>query len=129
MQRTENDMGLLLVGHGTRSDVGTRQFLALANALAQGLAPLPIAPAFLEMREPDIDAAVGRLLDHGITRLVTVPLLLFAAGHAKRDIPRQVSAALARRGQSHIEQVQAAHLGCHPALIELSRLRMDEAIR
>lgn len=125
MRCNGNDTGLLLVGHGTTSDVGTRQFLALADRLAQRLAPLPVATAFLEMQEPDIDAAVGRLLEHSITRLVTMPLLLFAAGHAKHDIPRQVSAALARCGQSHIKQIQAAHLGCHPALVELSRLRMS----
>src|SRR2546421_2614922 len=127
MQDDDNQTGLLLVGHGTTSDVGTGQFLALADRIAEGVAPVPVAPAFLEMREPDIDAAVDRLLGRGINRLVTMPLLLFAAGHAKRDIPHQASAALARRGQSHIEQVQTAHLGCHLALIELSRLRTEQA--
>src|SRR4051812_33042374 len=114
MSHTTNNTGLLLVGHGTRSEIGTQQFLTLADSLAQRLFPLAVEPAFLEMQQPDIDAAIGRLLQRGITRLVTAPLLLFAAGHAKRDIPRQVSAALVRRGRDHIEHVQAAHLGCHP---------------
>jgi sirohydrochlorin cobaltochelatase len=125
--RYDDNSGLLLVGHGTRSATGTRQFLALAGRVARHLAPLPVELAFLELQQPDIDAAVGRLIERGIGRLVTLPLLLFAAGHAKRDIPRQVSAALAHRGRSEIESVQASHLGCHRELVELSRRRMEEA--
>jgi sirohydrochlorin cobaltochelatase len=128
MQRDDNQTGLLLVGHGTNSDAGTTQFLALVDAVASRLPPLPVAPAFLEMREPNIDAAVGRLLGRDINRLITMPLLLFAAGHAKHDIPRQVSAALVRRGGGHIKQVQAEHLGCHPAVVELSHQRMEQTL-
>jgi sirohydrochlorin cobaltochelatase len=80
----------------------------------------------LELSHPDIDTAVGRLVALGVKRLVTMPLLLFAAGHVKRDIPKQVSAALARRGMDHVASAQAEHLGCHPAIVELSRLRMEE---
>jgi sirohydrochlorin cobaltochelatase len=120
--------GLLLVGHGTRSAVGTQQFLALAERIRQRMVgQLLVEPAFLELQQPDIDAAVGRLVDHGSGRLVTMPLLLFAAGHAKEDVPRAVEAALERRGRSDVPQAQARHLGCHPAIVELSRLRMEEA--
>jgi sirohydrochlorin cobaltochelatase len=120
--------GLLLVGHGTRSTVGIKQFLALADCLSQRLAQIPVEPAFLELAQPDIDTAVARLVEHQIHRLVTMPLLLFAAGHAKQDIPRAVQTALTLHGAGHIEQVQAGHLGCHPALVELSILRMNDMV-
>ena len=119
--------GLLLVGHGTRSAVGVEQFLTLARRIADRLRPLPVEPAFLELQSPDLDSAVSRLVEHGIDRLATLPLLLFAAGHAKEDIPHLVKAALERRGKGHIKHRQAAHLGCHPALVELSERRMNEA--
>jgi len=90
------------------------------------LAPNVVEHAFLEMQQPDIRAGVGRLIDRGIARLVTVPLLLFAAGHAKRDIPFAVHAALRSRGAGKVEHFQAGHLGCHPALVELSHQRMLE---
>jgi sirohydrochlorin cobaltochelatase len=130
MVMSDNDLstGLLLVGHGTRSAVGTQQYLALARSLAERLAPLAVEPAFLELQQPDIHAAVARLVSRGIHRLVTMPLLLFAAGHAKRDVPRQVTAALTRCGQDQIEQIQAPHLGCHSAIVELSRRRMEESL-
>jgi sirohydrochlorin cobaltochelatase len=95
--------------------------------MESALAPNVVEPAFLEMQQPDIRAAVGRLLDRGIARLVTVPLLLFAAGHAKRDIPFAVHSALRLKSAGHIEHFQAPHLGCHPALVELSQRRMQEA--
>jgi sirohydrochlorin cobaltochelatase len=123
----DKSTGILLVGHGTRSEVGTSQFLNLAREMASALAPNAVEHAFLEMQQPDIRTAVGRLLDRGIARLVTVPLLLFAAGHAKRDIPFAVHSALRLRGAGHIEHFQAAHLGCHPELVKLSERRMQEA--
>src|SRR5436190_12353693 len=121
--------GVLLVGHGTRSGEGTGQFLGLAARMAESVAPVPVEAAFLELQQPGIDVAVGRLVERGIGRLVTMPLLLFAAGHAKRDIPEQVAVALARRGRSDVDQVQAAHLGCHPEVVELSRRRMEGLVR
>src|SRR5438309_12008985 len=112
--------GILLVGHGTRSEVGTAQFLALADDLRASLRPTAVEPAFLELQQPAIDAAVEQLLAGGCQRIVTFPLLLFAAGHAKEDIPAAVASALARRGRNDVVQLQAGHLGCHPALVELS---------
>ncbi len=122
--------GLLLVGHGTRNETGMKQFLALAERIGTRLrGEAGVQPAFLELQQPDIDAAVGRLVETGITRLVTLPLLLFAAGHAKEDVPKAVAAAVERRGRNEIGQVQAEHLGCHGAVVELSRLRAEEAVR
>jgi sirohydrochlorin cobaltochelatase len=118
--------GLLLVGHGTRSALGCAQFLALADRIRGSLAPLPVEPAFLELQQPDIDAAVAGLLPQKIDCIVTVPLLLFAAGHAKQDIPAAVAAAVARRDRTEIAHAQTSHFGCHAALLELSALRMQE---
>ena len=76
-QLADKRAGILLVGHGTRSDIGTQQFLDLAVHVSRALSPAPVEPAFLELRQPDIDTAVGRLLAHDIDRLITAPLLLF----------------------------------------------------
>jgi len=121
--------GILLVGHGTRGALGAAQFLALAEYLKTSLAPAVIEPAFLELQPPDIDAAVGRLVARGIERLVTVPLLLFTAGHAKRDVPLAVDAALAGRLAAHLPRWQTAPFGCHEALVRLSNQRLAEALQ
>jgi len=41
MSLGDANVGLLLVGHGTRSDVGTQQFLELTDAVARRFSPLP----------------------------------------------------------------------------------------
>lgn len=121
--------GILLIGHGTASEVGTQQFLSLARQLAVRLAPCPVEPAFLELQAPAIDAGVRRLRERGATRIVAAPLLLFAAGHAKRDIPQAVADACAGSGLEHrLACVQAGHLGCHPAIVELSQRRFQQAL-
>jgi sirohydrochlorin cobaltochelatase len=51
--------------------------------------------------------------------------LLFAAGHAKRDIPAAAAAAFAAGGMA---AVQAAPLGCEAALVELSHRRVQKAV-
>jgi sirohydrochlorin cobaltochelatase len=116
---------LLLIGHGTRNAAGTGQFLALAAYVAAQLAPVRVEPAFLELAEPTIEQAIERLAVAGVRQVVVVPLLLFAAGHAKRDIPAAIAAAAARRGMTTI---QTEPLACEAQILKLSHLRYEEAI-
>jgi sirohydrochlorin cobaltochelatase len=120
--------GILVVGHGTRSPKGTEQFFALVSQLAQRMAPVPVEAALLELQQPDIAAGIERLARQGVRGVTVLPLLLFAAGHARRDIPHVVAAAMARCNGQDIDAVQASHLGCHPAIVELSARRFNEAV-
>jgi sirohydrochlorin cobaltochelatase len=126
--------GLLLVGHGTRDATGCEEFLATAQAVAARLPQIVLEPCFLELAEPTIEMAVERLVESQINHLSVMPLLLFAAGHAKDDIPQAVEAAIATQGltpllqASHDRGNQLPHLGCHAKLLELSAVRFAEAI-
>ncbi|MDX1947078.1 MAG: CbiX/SirB N-terminal domain-containing protein [Pirellulaceae bacterium] len=122
----EADSGVLLVGHGTHSPRGQRSFLKLAELLAARLAPLPVEPAFLEIAEPTIAQGIAALARRGAARFVALPLLLFAAGHAKRDIPAALTAAVAG---SRLEFCLGEHLGCDEGMVELSRRRFTEALQ
>ena len=117
--------GLLLVGHGTRSSRGRDELLTTANAVGSRM-EIVVEPAFLELTEPTIDDAVTRLADRGVRRMTVMPLLLFAAGHAKRDIPRAAEMAAAKTGIA-IDRV-APPLGCHQHIIELSARRFHDAV-
>src|SRR5438046_2629155 len=112
MSQYDSKAGVLLVGHGTRSAVGAAQFLALANHLSREFAPLPVEPAFLELRQPDVRAAVEALAGRGISRLIVVPLMLFTAGHVKRDVPQAVQAALLEHDYAQLEVAYADDIGC-----------------
>lgn len=121
--------GVLLVGHGTRSELGERQFFKLAERVAAGLAldGCRLEPAFLELAEPTIAQGVSRLLGQGISRLIVAPVLLFAAGHAKEDVPRAVRQALTAGGASTLEVRQAGHFGLHHEIVTLACQRFAQA--
>jgi sirohydrochlorin cobaltochelatase len=118
--------GILLVGHGTRDARGQAEFLQAAQSLAQRFPERPLETAFLELVDPPIAAAVRTLAARGVQHIDVVPLLLFSAGHALRDIPQAVAAALA--DFSAITTRQSATLDCSPSLLSLSAHRMVEAL-
>jgi sirohydrochlorin ferrochelatase len=117
---------LLLVAHGTTDAAGIAEIETL-TALVAGLLPEAIVEiCFLEIARPTILEGFQRLVARGIERVTVMPLLLFAAAHARRDIPAAVERARAAHPEWEIRL--APHLGCHPALVELSALRFEQAI-
>ncbi len=85
------ESGVLLIGHGTRDEAGTREFFELAGQLRRQLDPLPVQGCLLEFQEPTIQQAWRRLTRDGVGHVQIAPLLLFAAGHARSDIPDEVA--------------------------------------
>jgi sirohydrochlorin cobaltochelatase len=115
---------LLLAAHGTRDQAGAGAFRALAGRVA-GLAArdgVRVAGGFIELSPPPLREAVAALGEDAPGRMVAVPLMLSAAGHAKGDIP----AALARERLRHpgLTWTYARPLGPHPALLELLAARI-----
>jgi sirohydrochlorin cobaltochelatase len=118
-------IGYLLVGHGTRNVAGQKQFQRVFSQFAERMAPELAELAFLELAEPDIPTAIGQLAARGATHLVTVPVLLFSAGHALQDIPHEVAAAAQEHGLDCIGQ--SAPLELSPSVLELSAFRFRQA--
>lgn len=125
-QGVRDDVGVLLIGHGTRDSVGTSQFFELATLLANRLRPLAVQSALLEFQEPTIGQAWEALVSRGVQHVHVAPLLLFAAGHAKRDIPDTLIECQAKTPGILFDQ--ARPLSRHPAMIELAQLRLASAL-
>jgi sirohydrochlorin cobaltochelatase len=115
---------LLIAAHGTRDPAGLAAFQALAARVADVSRPdgIEVAGGFIELSAPPLRDAVA-VLAGSSPRIVAVPLVLVAAGHAKGDIP----AALAREQARHpgVSFAYARTLGPHPLLIELLAARVD----
>ncbi len=84
------EVGLLLVGHGTREPAGVNEFLTVAKLVAERFPQGPVESSFLELATPTIGEGVARLAQQGVRRVVVAPVILFAAGHIRRDIPAAV---------------------------------------
>lgn len=128
-QGAENNspaMGALLIGHGTRDAEGVSEFYSTVSQVSIARPDIAVEPCFLEIAEPTIASAVSRLVERGVEQIVVTPLLLFAAGHAKRDVPAAVADALLPYPE--IVWRQAQHLGCHIAILEQSASRFQQAL-
>lgn len=118
--------GVIIVGHGTADPVGAAETHAVGRLVAELLPGVPVEVGFLEVIGPSIGDALAALAARGCREVVAAPLLLFTAGHARRDIPE----ALAAGGQAAGVAVrQAAALGSHPRIVELARRRRRQAVR
>jgi sirohydrochlorin ferrochelatase len=109
------DEAVLLVGHGSRREKSNEQVRALAADLEERLG-VPVDAGFLELAKPSIPAAVAGLAS-SVSRVTVVQLSLFAASHVKNDVPLAVRNA--RSEHSELTIHSGAHLGIHPALVDL----------
>lgn len=124
-KETTDTTGILFVGHGTRNRIGQKQFLDLAQAVSGKLPHLRLEPAFLELAEPSIEDALATLATQ-TEQILTVPLLLFSAGHAKEDIPSAVAQACEKHSLRCVGQTEPLqHL---PPLLQLASHRYRQSL-
>lgn len=121
-----SDSGLLIIGHGTDEERGRAEFDRLVRQVEQRAPRAIVEGCFLEFAAPDVTAGFARLYERGARDVTVVPLLLFAAGHAKRDIPELISAAQARFPDLIVRQTDC--LNCAAPLVELSTQRYQAAL-
>ena len=114
--------GVMLVGHGTRDETGTQQFFELGERLAEAMGEMPVVACLLEFQEPTIPQAWDQLVQRGVQHIHVAPLLLFAAGHAKRDIPDLI----AQCQTPSITCDQSGPLSRHASIIELISQRISK---
>ncbi len=118
--------GVLLIGHGTRDTIGTDQFFELSNRLAFAVDPMPVKAALLEFQQPTISQAWQALAELGIRHIHVAPLLLFAAGHAKQDIPQLIDQCSAATPE--ITYDQSLPLSRHQAIVDLVVQRVQQVL-
>ena len=79
--------GIMVCGHGSRNQNAAREFATVAEGLKARYPDTHVEYGYLEFCNPVISEGLDRLRAKGITRVLAVPGMLFAAGHAKNDIP------------------------------------------
>ena len=117
---------LLVVGHGSRDADGVEEFWTLSRTIREVAGDLPVDFGFIEMAEPLADLAIDRFVESGHTDIVSVPLVLLAAGHLKNDGP----ATLARARQRHpdVRFRMGRDLGIDPVVLAVVEDRIRAAI-
>mgnify|MGYP001409517447 FL=1 len=99
MAESSNDqLGVLICGHGSRNRLAVEEFAQMVEALRPKLAPMPVEHGYLEFARPILRDGLESLRRQGVTRVLAIPAMLFAAGHAKNDIPSVLNTFTAETG-------------------------------
>ncbi|MGR3571680.1 sirohydrochlorin chelatase [Brevirhabdus sp.] len=119
-------IGVMLCGHGSRSEDAVREFSVLAERLPEYLPPeWEIDYGYLEFANPVIREGLDRLRDKGCDRILAVPGMLFAAMHAKNDIPSVLNEYARKHG---VRVDYGRELGIDPRMIRAASARIEEAL-
>jgi sirohydrochlorin cobaltochelatase len=79
----QKDIGVMICGHGSRSQAAVDQFSRFVGKLPPYLPDWPIEYGYLEFANPVIRNGLDRLRNLGCNHILAVPGMLFAAMHAK----------------------------------------------
>lgn len=116
---------VLIIGHGSRDPAALEDFAALASAVGERLPEHACKHAYLEFAKPSIVEQLDALRAAGTTEILAIPALLFAAGHARDDIPEILKSYRAAHPQMAISFGNV--LGPAPGMIAAAGQRVREA--
>ncbi len=119
-------IGVMVCGHGSRDEEAVAEFASVARGIRERLPQYPVESGFLEFATPIIRDGLDKLRAAGCRRVLAVPGMLFAAGHAKNDIPAVLSTYEAQHPQMAIDY--ARELALDAKLINASADRIREAL-
>ena len=121
-----NRLGVMVCGHGSRDTEAVTEFEAIANGLKERLPQYDVDSGFLEFARPIIRDGLDALRGRGVSRILAVPGMLFAAGHAKNDIPSVLNTYAAQHDDVEINY--GRELGIDLKLIRAAGDRIEAAL-
>ena len=116
---------VLLCGHGSRDHDAITEFEHLAAVVAERLPERRVSHGFLEFARPTIGTSLAALRDEGASAIDAVPGMLFAAGHAKNDIPSVLNGFAAANPGLAIRY--GRDLAVDPLLLRAAAARIEAA--
>ena len=87
LESVHGPIGVMICGHGSRNQNAVREFSVLSKRLTERFPDNPVDYGYLEFANPVIHQGIDALKAQGVNHVLAVPGMLFAAGHAKNDIP------------------------------------------
>ena len=117
----------MVCGHGSRDTGAVEEFQAVAKGLKERLPQYETDWGFLEFATPVIRTGLDALRAKGIRKVLAVPGMLFAAGHAKNDIPSVLNAYQTQNPELEISY--ARELGIDLKLIRAAGERVENALQ
>jgi sirohydrochlorin ferrochelatase len=124
---TRDDIGIVLVDHGSRRDESNGLLVEVARALSRHVGVANTEPAHMEVAEPSVHTAFQRAVSKGARFVIVVPYFLGPGRHWKHDIPRLAAEAAAE--QPGIRFVVTEPIGLHPLMCDILDDRIQNRLR
>ena len=118
-------LGVLVCGHGSRNRLAVGEFAQLAQRLQALIPQVPVEYGYLEFAKPILRDGLEALRSRGVRHVLAVPAMLFAAGHAKNDIPSVLNTYAAETG---LKIDYGRELGVDLKMIQAAGARIREAL-
>ncbi len=117
--------GVMVCGHGSRSQQAVDEFAQVAERLRLHFPDWPVDYGYLEFANPVVRDGLDNLRKAGCDHILAVPGMLFAAMHAKNDIPTVLNSYAAKHG---ITVKYGRELGVDPKMIAAAADRIQQAV-
>lgn len=118
--------GLMICGHGSRNQNAVREFAVLAEHMRARFPHWLVDYGYLEFANPVITHGLDALKAKGVNHILAVPGMLFAAGHAKNDIPSVLNTWAAQNPGVKVDY--GRELGVDLKMIRAAGDRIREAL-
>jgi sirohydrochlorin cobaltochelatase len=118
--------GIMICGHGSRNQNAVREFAVLAERMKEAFPSWPVDYGYLEFANPVITNGLDALKAQGASHILAVPGMLFAAGHAKNDIPSVLNTYAAQNRSVKIDY--GRELGIDLKMIRAAGDRIKQAL-
>ena len=119
--------GVMVCGHGSRNKNAVGEFAKLSERLRERFPGVPVDYGYLEFANPVIHQGLDALKGQGVNHILAVPGMLFAAGHAKNDIPSVLNSWAALNRDVTVDY--GRELGIDLKMIRAAGQRIEEALK
>lgn len=109
---SKNDVGVLLVGHGSRLPYGKDVISQIAEIYREKT-DYPVVVGFMNMSKPTIPSAINHLAEAGVKKIVVTPVFLAPGVHTTQDIPRILGMNNGQEEHQHGQHHQHGHSHDH----------------
>ena len=121
-----NDTTLLIAAHGSRNRDGNQEILTFAEQWRERHPDKLIQVCFIEHADVLLEEGLDRAAQ-GARRVLTIPLILNAAGHVKMELPAAVDAARTRHPD--VDFALTRHLGMGREILDVLQSELDRLMR
>ncbi len=124
--KLNNQVAILICGHGSRNKLAINEFQELTKLIQKRYSDIIVEYGFLEFAKPSLVDALDKLRDHSIKKVIAIPAMLFAAGHVKNDIP---SLLMNYSGKTGMEIIYGRELGINNLMISAACERVKDVFK